>query len=157
MTQPTARDDFQVGERASFSKTISDDDVRTMAEVTGDFNPLHMDEEYASKTRFGRRIVHGVFSAGLISAVLGNQLPGPGSIYLSQQVEFLAPVFIGDTVTATVEVVSWRPDKKIITLKTDCHNQNNKQVVAGQAVLMVPRAAPSNQRGASTAPKTEGR
>lgn len=147
MAGSTPRDDFHVGERASFSKTISDDDVRTMAEVTGDFNPLHMDEEYARKTRFGQRIVHGVFSAGLISAVLGNQLPGPGSIYLSQQVEFLAPVFIGDTITATVEVVSWRPEKKIITLKTDCHNQHNKQVVAGQAVLMVP----------STAPKTEGR
>ena len=145
MTGSTPRDDFHVGERASFSKTIGEDDVHTMAEVTGDFNPLHMDEEYARKTRFGQRIVHGVFSAGLISAVLGNQLPGPGSIYLSQQVEFLAPVFIGDTITATVEVVSWRPDKKIITLKTDCHNQHNKQVVAGQAVLMVPGAARKNE------------
>lgn len=167
MTQPAPRDDFQIGERASFAKTVSDGDVRTMAEVTGDFNPLHMDDEYARKTRFGQRIVHGVFSAGLISAVLGNQLPGPGSIYLSQQVEFLAPVFIGDTITATVVVVSWRQDKRIITLKTDCHNQHSKQVVAGQAVLMVPRAAPPNQGGpgaapaeqggASAAPKSEGR
>jgi 3-hydroxybutyryl-CoA dehydratase len=145
MTEPITRDEFRAGERASFAKTVSDDDVRTLAEVTGDFNPLHMDEEYARKTRFGQRIVHGVFSAGLISAVLGNQLPGPGSIYLSQQVEFLAPVFIGDTVTATVEVVSWRADKKIITLKTDCHNQHNKQVVAGQAVLMVPGTARKNE------------
>ena len=145
MTEPTPRDNFTVGERSSFSKTVTDEDVHTLAEVTGDFNPLHLDEEYARKTRFGRRIVHGVFSAGLISAVLGNQLPGHGSIYLSQQVEFLAPVFIGDTITATAEVVSWRPDKKIITLKTDCHNQHNKQVVAGQAVLMVPSPARKNE------------
>ena len=141
MVDPTTRVDFQLGEQASLSKTISDEDVQTMAEVTGDHNPLHLDEEYARKTRFGRRIVHGVFSAGLISAVLGNRLPGPGSIYLSQQVEFLAPVFIGDTITATVEVVSWRPDKRIVTLKTVCHNQHNKQVVTGQAVLMVPGPA----------------
>ena len=141
MIDPTTRVDFQVGEQASLSRTISDQDVHTMAEVTGDFNPLHLDEEYARKTRFGKRIVHGVFSAGLISAVLGNHLPGPGSIYLSQQVEFLAPVFIGDTITATVEVLSWRPDKRIVTLKTVCHNQHNKPVVTGQAVLMVPGPA----------------
>jgi len=138
MTNHTIRSGFRIGERASLAKTVSDEDVHSLAEVTGDFNPLHLDEEYARTTRFGRRIVHGVFSGGLISAVLGNVLPGAGSIYLSQQIEFLAPVYIGDTITATVEVVSWRPDKRIITLKTDVHNQDNRQVVTGQAVLMVP-------------------
>lgn len=140
MINQTIRNGFSIGERASLAKTVSDEDVHSLAKVTGDFNPLHLDEEYARTTRFGRRIVHGVFSGGLISAVLGNKLPGAGSIYLSQQIEFLAPVYIGDTITATVEVVSWRPDKRIITLKTDVHNQDSKQVVTGQAVLMVPEA-----------------
>ena len=80
-----------------------------------------------------------MFTGGLISAVLGNKLPGPGSIYLSQQIEFLAPVFIGDTITAVVEVASWQPDKRIITLKTDCYNQDDKQVVTGKAALLVER------------------
>jgi 3-hydroxybutyryl-CoA dehydratase len=136
---------------------VSDDDVRTMAEVTGDHNPLHLDEDFARTTRFGRRIVHGVFSAGVISAVLGNQLPGPGSIYLSQQVEFLAPVYIGDTITATVEILSWRPDKRIVTLKTNCRNQRDTQIVTGQAVLMVPGAAPPDRGGPDAPRKNEGR
>jgi 3-hydroxybutyryl-CoA dehydratase len=138
MTDVTIRSGFHLGERASLAKTVTDEDVQRLAEVTSDFNPLHLDEDYARKTRFGRRIAHGVFSGGLISAVLGNKLPGPGSIYLSQQIEFLAPVYIGDTITATVEVISWRPDKRIITLKTNVHNQDGTQVVTGQAVLMVP-------------------
>jgi len=80
-----------------------------------------------------------MLAGGLISAALGNSLPGPGAIYLSQQLEFLAPVYIGDTITAVVEVIAWRSDKRIITLKTDCHNQHDKQVVTGKAVLMVER------------------
>jgi 3-hydroxybutyryl-CoA dehydratase len=133
------REDFGVGERASFAKTVTEADVTTFAGLIGDFNPLHVDAEYARKSRFGQRVAHGMFTGGLISAVLGNKLPGPGAIYLSQQIEFLAPVFIGDTITAVVEVISWRPDKRIITLKTDCHNQEQKQVVAGKAVLLVDR------------------
>jgi len=139
MTDITIRTDFQLGERASFTKTVTEADVTTFAGLIGDFNPIHVDAEYARKSRFGRRIAHGMFAGGLISAVLGNKLPGPGSIYLSQQIEFLAPVYIGDTITATVEVVSWRPDKRIITLKTDCYNQDEKQVVTGKAVLLVPQ------------------
>ncbi len=135
----TARNDYTVGEKASMTKTITEADVMALADLIGDHNPLHVDEEFARKSRFGRRIAHGVFTGGLISAVLGNQLPGPGSIYLSQQIEFLAPVFLGDTVTATVEVTEWRPDKRIITFKTDCHNQDNKQVATGKAVLIAPR------------------
>jgi 3-hydroxybutyryl-CoA dehydratase len=128
---------FQTGQRASFAKTVTESDVTTFAGLIGDVNPIHVDAEYARKSRFGRRVAHGIFTAGLISAVLGNKLPGPGAIYLSQQIEFLAPVFIGDTITASVEVTAWRPDKRIITLRTDAHNQAGTQVVTGKAVLLV--------------------
>jgi 3-hydroxybutyryl-CoA dehydratase len=139
MTDVEIRSDFAIGERASFTKTITEADVTTFAGLIGDFNPLHVDAEYARRSRFGQRVAHGMFTGGLISAVLGNKLPGPGAIYLSQQIEFLAPVFIGDTITATVEVSSWQPDKRIITLKTDGFNQAEKQVVTGKAVLLVDR------------------
>ncbi len=128
---------FQLGQRATFTKTVTESDVTTFAGLIGDFNPLHVDAEYARKSRFGQRVAHGMFTAGLISAVLGNKLPGPGGIYLSQQIEFLAPVFIGDTITATAEVVAWQPEKRIVTLKTDAYNQAEKQVVTGKAVLLV--------------------
>jgi 3-hydroxybutyryl-CoA dehydratase len=132
-----AKASFQTGERASLTRTIADSDVTTFAQITGDTNPLHVDDEYARKGRFGRRVVHGMLTAGLISAVLGNKLPGPGCIYLSQQIEFLAPVFVGDTITAVVEVSEWRPERRIITLKTECHNQDQQAVLTGKAVLLV--------------------
>jgi 3-hydroxybutyryl-CoA dehydratase len=137
MADLAARADYYVGERASLTKTVTESDVATFADLIGDHNPIHTDEEYARKSRFGKRVAHGVFTGGLISAVLGNKLPGPGSIYLSQQLEFLAPVFIGDTITAVVEVTAWRPEKRIITFKTDAYNQEKTQVVTGQSVLMV--------------------
>jgi 3-hydroxybutyryl-CoA dehydratase len=137
MADTRSDDNFRIGQRDSFSKTVTESDVTTFAGLIGDFNPIHVDAEYARKGRFGRRVAHGLFTGGLISAVLGNKLPGPGAIYLSQQIEFLAPVFIGDTVTATVEVTAWRPEKRIITLKTDAYNQEGKQVVTGKAVLLV--------------------
>jgi 3-hydroxybutyryl-CoA dehydratase len=137
MADIAARANFYVGEQASLTKTVTDSDVATFAELIGDHNPIHTDDEYARNSRFGRRVAHGVFTGGLISAVLGNHLPGPGAIYLSQQLEFLAPVFIGDTITAVVEVTSWRPEKRIITFKTDAYNQEDKQVVTGQSVLLV--------------------
>jgi len=137
MTERAARNPFQVGDQASFTKTVTEDDVNLFAQLIGDFNPLHMDEEYARKSRFGRRIAHGAFTGGLISAVLGNKLPGRGGIYLHQEIDFLAPVYFGDTITASAEVVSWRPDKRIITLKTDCYNQDQRQVATGKAVLLV--------------------
>ena len=133
------RSDFRLGERASFAKTVTEADVTTFAGLIGDFNPIHVDAEYARRSRFGQRVAHGMFTGGLIPAVLGNKLPGPGSIYLSQQLEFLAPVFIGDTITAIVEVAHWQPEKRIITLKTDCYNQDDKQVVTGKAALLVER------------------
>ena len=137
MVDIAARADFYVGEQASLTKTVTDADVATFAELIGDYNPIHTDDEYARKSRFGKRLAHGVFTGGLISAVLGNHLPGPGCIYLSQQLEFLAPVFIGDTITAVVEVTSWRPEKRIITFKTDAYNQEERQVVTGKSVLLV--------------------
>ena len=137
MTKVSSRDDFTIGEKAQLSRVISEDDIRRMADITGDFNPVHMDEEFASRTRFRGRIAHGVFSAGLISAVLGTKLPGPGAVYLKQTLDFLYPVRAGDTLTAEVEVTSWRADKRIITLKTRCLNQDGKDVVYGEAVLLV--------------------
>ena len=137
MVDVAARADFYVGEQASLTKTVTDADVTTFANLVGDHNPIHTDDEYARKSRFGKRLAHGVFTGGLISAVLGNHLPGPGCIYLSQQLEFLAPVFIGDTITAVVEVTSWRPEKRIITFKTDAYNQEERQVVTGKSVLLV--------------------
>ena len=137
MTDANVENSFHVGQRASFTKTVTESDVTTFAGLIGDFNPIHVDAEYARKSRFGQRVAHGIFTAGLISAVLGNKLPGPGAIYLSQQIEFLAPVFVGDTITAVVEVTSWRPEKRIITFKTDAYNQEETQVVTGKSVLMV--------------------
>jgi 3-hydroxybutyryl-CoA dehydratase len=137
MEAVATRNDFTIGQRDTFTKTVTEADVTTLAGVIGDFNPIHVDAEYARKSRFGQRVAHGIFTGGLISAVLGNKLPGPGAIYLSQQLEFLAPVFIGDTITAAVEVTEWRPEKRILTLKTDAYNQDGKQVVTGKAVLLV--------------------
>jgi len=124
------------GSRASFSKTIMEADVTTIAGVTGDFDPLHMDAEYARQTRYGRRTAHPLLASGLILAVLHNRLPGPGAICLSQQVEYLSPIFIGDTITAQVEVLAWQPEKYLVTMKTTCSNQDARQVLTGQAVLM---------------------
>jgi 3-hydroxybutyryl-CoA dehydratase len=139
MTNRATADDFRVGDRASFTKTVTAEDVDAFAELIGDFNPLHVDAEYARKSRFGARIAHGAFTTGLISAALGNELPGPGGIYLSQEIQFLAPVYPGDTITAVVEVSSWRPEKRIITLETHAYNQDEKQVATGKAVLLVER------------------
>lgn len=128
---------FQLGDKASRTRTISDDMIRTFANLTGDCNPIHLDDAYATTTRFGRRIAHGMIGAGLISATIANDLPGPGSVYLSQTLQFKAPVFPGDTITATVEVRAIRPDKPIITLTTVCTNQDGTPVLEGEAVVLV--------------------
>jgi 3-hydroxybutyryl-CoA dehydratase len=128
---------FQVGQKASLSKIISIKDIEAFADVTGDFNPVHVDEDSASRTRFKGRIAHGLLSAGLVSAVLGTELPGPGGIYLSQDLQFIKPVYPGDRITAEVEIVSWDPEKKIIRLHTRCQNQHQEEVLKGQAVLLV--------------------
>ncbi|MDD5368367.1 MAG: MaoC family dehydratase [Anaerolineaceae bacterium] len=134
---PVGHPDMQVGQRATFSKTLTEADVSAYAGLVADFNPHHVDAEYARRSKFGQRTVHEMLTGGLISSVLSNKLPGPGSVYVNQQLEFLAPVFIGDTVTAVVEVTAWQPEKRLITLKTECINQEGRQVITGQAVLIV--------------------
>jgi acyl dehydratase len=126
-----------VGETASLSKVLRAEDVESFAAVTGDANPVHLDADYAARTRFGQRIGHGMWAGSLISAVLGTRLPGPGTIYLSQELRFLAPVHIGDTVTATVRVEGIRDDKPIVTLATTCANGSGEPVVTGRAVVLV--------------------
>ena len=130
---------IQVGDSASLTKTFSESDVLSFAEISGDQNPVHIDPEFAAATRFKRQLVHGVLTAGLISAVLGMQLPGPGSIYMKQELNFRAPVYFSDTVTATVTVTKVREDKPIVTLKTVCTNQKGIKVIEGEAILMVPK------------------
>jgi 3-hydroxybutyryl-CoA dehydratase len=128
---------FKTGHTASLSRTIGDDAIRAFANATGDHNPLHLDEEFARQTRFGKRIAHGMLSASLISAVIANDLPGQGSIYLSQTLQFVAPVYPGDTVTARVTVTSIREDKPIIKLETVCTNQRDEVVIRGEATVLV--------------------
>jgi 3-hydroxybutyryl-CoA dehydratase len=130
-----------IGDSAEVSKTIDDAAVRAFAELTGDRNPVHLDEAYAATTRFGRRIAHGMLGASLISTVLAGRLPGPGSVYLSQTLRFTAPVYLGDTVTARVTVRHVRDDKPVVTLETVCTNQRGERVVVGEAVVLVPIAA----------------
>ena len=125
------------GDSASRTCTISDEMIRGFAELTGDTNPVHLDDAYASGTRFGRRIAHGMIAAGMISATLANDLPGPGTVYLGQSLQFRLPVYPGDTITATVEVRSVRPDKPIVTLGTVCTNQDGEVVLDGEAVVLV--------------------
>jgi 3-hydroxybutyryl-CoA dehydratase len=132
-------DELTVGQFASFSKTISESDVYLFAGITGDLNPAHVDEEYAKGTYFKTRIAHGMLTASFISTIIGTLLPGPGSIYLGQEVKFLAPVRFGDTITATAEVDEIIADKKQIRLKTYCTNQDGVTVLDGQARVSPPR------------------
>ena len=129
-------EDIQIGDTAVFSKTITDFDIYQFAGLTGDFNPMHIDNEFAKETFFKERIAHGLLTGSFISTVLGMKLPGPNSIYLSQNFKFTAPVKIGDTVKATVEVIEKWDDKKIIRLKTQVMNQRQEMVVDGEAVVM---------------------
>ena len=127
-----------IGAKASRQKTITAADIEAFASATGDANPVHLDEAYAATTQFGKRIAHGLLTAGIVSAVLANDLPGPGTIYLGQDLKFKAPVFIGDTITATVEVIQYRDDKRIATLETTCVNQDGTLVLEGEAVVLAP-------------------
>lgn len=127
---------FSVGDSAEITKTIEQSDVDAFARVTGDHNPVHVDEEFAKTTRFGRRIVHGMLTASVISAVLANKLPGAGSVYLGQTLQFVAPVFPGDEVTARVTVKEVREDKPIVKLETICMNQRGEVVIHGEATVL---------------------
>jgi len=126
---------LKIGDTASRSKTITDPDIRTFADLSGDHNPIHVDDDFASRSLFGQRIAHGMLSASLISAVLANDLPGQGSIYLGQTLQFVAPVFPGDEITALVTVVALRENKPIATLETVCVNQRNEVVIKGEATI----------------------
>lgn len=134
-------DQMSIGDSATFTKTISESDVYQFAGVTGDLNPAHINEEYAKGTVFKTRIAHGMLSAGFISAVLGTRLPGPGTIYLRQELKFLAPVRIGDTITAKVEITGLLLEKNRVTLRTTCTNQDGVLVVDGEALMSPPKAS----------------
>jgi len=132
--------ELKIGDRAEFSKTISESDVYLYAGVTGDLNPAHINEAYAKNTFFKTRIAHGMLSAGLISTVLGNELPGPGSVYVRQELNFLAPVHMGDTVTAQAEVIEILSEKNRVKLKTTCINQKGITVLDGEAIVSPPKS-----------------
>lgn len=133
-------EELEPGMSATFSKTVTEADIAAFAGLSGDFNPMHIDEEYAKTTIFKGRIAHGMLSAAFISTVFGMRMPGPGCIYVSQALKFKAPVRIGETVTARVEVVGVVPEKKFVTFKTTC-SVAGKVVVDGEATLMVPSKA----------------
>ena len=126
-----------VGESASFSKTVSEYDVYQFAGVTGDFNPVHVNTVAAEDSQFKKRIAHGILSAGFVSTVIGTQLPGPGTIYLSQQLKFRKPVYFGDTITATVTVAE-KLEKNRVCLRAVCRNQNGDIVSEGESVVIAP-------------------
>ena len=136
MVQDIPFADLKIGDKASMSKTVSEYDVYTFAGVTGDYNPVHIDAEYAKTTMFKERIAHGMLAAGFISAVIGTALPGANSIYMGQELSFRAPVKIGDTVTATVEVIEKIEAKNRVILRTTVTNQDGVLVVDGKATML---------------------
>ncbi len=129
--------ELKVGDKFSTNRLVTDDLIRKFADVSGDHNPIHLDEEVAKNTRFGRRIAHGMLSGAFISAVLGYEFSERSIVYLSQTLKFTAPVFIGDTVTATARVTNIRQDKPVVTLETICTNQNGDVLVKGEAAVMI--------------------
>jgi 3-hydroxybutyryl-CoA dehydratase len=133
--------ELKVGDFAEFAKTISETDVYMFAGIVGDFNPAHVNEEYAKGTFFKTRIAHGMLAAGFVSTVIGMQLPGPGTVYLSQDLKFLAPVHIGDTVTARVEVAEIDKEKNRVRLSTSCLNQEGMKILVGNAMVSPPKKA----------------
>ncbi len=133
-------DEIRIGDTAEFTKTISESDIYLFAGVTGDLNPAHINESYAKQTFFKTRIAHGMLLAGFISAVIGTKLPGPGTVYVRQELKFLAPARIGDTVTARVEVTQMQSEKNRIILRTTCTNQENTLIMDGEALVSPPKA-----------------
>jgi len=128
---------FKVGDTAEITRTIEQADVQAFADLTGDHNPIHVDESFAKTTRFGRRIAHGMLTASLISSVLASKLPGEGSVYLGQTLQFVAPVFPGDEITARVTVREIREDKPVLKLETLCLNQRGDVVIRGEATVYI--------------------
>ena len=133
-------EDLKVGQSAMFGRTVTDADIAAFAGVSGDTNPIHLHDGFARTTRFGRRIAHGMLSGSFISTVIGTKLPGPGAVYVSQTMAFMAPVMIGDTITAVATVTAIDEKRRRVTLKTQCFN-DEKVVIDGEAVVLVPRRA----------------
>lgn len=129
---------YQIGQSASFEKCITDEEVRKFADISGDDNPVHLNEEYAKDSIFGQRIVHGILVSGLISKVIGTQLPGKGTIYLSQNLKFLKPVYVGETVKAEVVIKDIIVEKRRMVLETKVYRQNAVCVLTGEALVMLP-------------------
>lgn len=130
-------EDIQIGMKVSYSQTITDSDIKTFAGLSGDHNPVHVDEKYAENSRFKRRIAHGLMSAGFFSQLFGTKLPGPGCVYTAQSLKFLRPVYINDTVVAMVEVIAVDIARKRVQFKTYC-TVNNKMVIDGEAEIYIP-------------------
>lgn len=131
-------DEIQLGDKATYTRTVQERDIQLFAAVSGDINPLHLDPDYAATTRFGERIAHGMLTGAFVSACLAIELLGPGTIYLSQTLNFRLPVKIGDTVTVTLEVVEKQERRSRLTLDCKVHNQHGKLVVSGQSEVMAP-------------------
>ena len=127
--------DFEVGQSATATRTVTEEDVNDFARISGDTNPVHMDEEFAKKTRFGKRIAHGAFVTSLISKLAGNHLPGPGSIVLSSSFTFHTPCYIGDTITAKVTIKRYRKDKPLIFMSCEVTNQDSESLVTGDVAI----------------------
>ena len=134
----SAFDEISVGDEAQLSKTVTETDIYMYAGITGDFNPAHVNKVFAAQSIFKAPVAHGMLSAGLISAILGTKLPGPGTIYLSQTLEFRAPVKYNDTISARVKVLEKIFEKRHIRLETICYNQNDEVVIRGEARVLIP-------------------
>jgi acyl dehydratase len=134
---------IRVGQSATRTKTVTDDDLRKYAEITGDYNPLHFDDAFAAGTRFGRRVAQGGVTAGLLNALVAMDLPGPGTVFMSQALTYHAPVYVGDTITARVEVKSIKPDKPVCELAFTVTNQDNRVVLEAEAwtYTLIPQPA----------------
>ena len=131
-------DEISVGQTATYSKTVDEEGVKLFAVASGDVNPVHLDAEFAAGSMFKQRVAHGMFTGGLISAAIAMELPGPGTIYLGQELSFRAPVFLGDTITISLEVIEKLDKRKFVTLSTIATNQHGKVVVKGQAQVLPP-------------------
>ncbi|RLI54660.1 MAG: enoyl-CoA hydratase [Candidatus Thorarchaeota archaeon] len=133
----TKYSDLRIGQSAEVVHTITESDIQTFGDLSGDYNPLHFDEKWASKTIFEGRIAHGLLTATFLSTAIGMKLPGPGAIYMSQSMKFLGPVRIGDTIVARVEIVSMNDKRRRVTLRTTCTNQNGEIVLDGEALVKI--------------------
>jgi len=132
-------EDIRIGQHAEYVRTVTSEDIEMFGQVSGDYNPLHFNEDWAKTTMFKGRIAHGILTATYVSTVIGMKLPGPGTIYLSQSMKFRRPVRIGDTITARVEVIDKNDERELLTLKTVCINQEDKVVLDGDAVVTLMR------------------